>query len=156
MQLVAHLLIGGGRQADPVWLANPFEPRCDIDPVAHQIAVRLFDDVAQVDADTNVDALVGRHARVAFGEAALHLQRAPDSFDHAAKLDHRAVAGALDEPTVVDGDGGVDEVAAQGPQARKRPLLVSAGQPAIADDVGDQNRRDFPTLAHCAALRGPI
>jgi hypothetical protein len=32
----------------------------DIDAVAHQIAVALLDDVAQMDADTEFDALVGR------------------------------------------------------------------------------------------------
>jgi hypothetical protein len=46
------------------------------------------------------------------------------------------------------GDGGVDQVAAQAPQARERALLVGAGEPAEADDVGGEDRRKFPTLRH--------
>jgi hypothetical protein len=41
----------------------------------------------------------------------------------------------------VDCDRGVDEIAAQPPQARERALLVGAGEPAVADDIGDQDRR---------------
>ena len=35
-------------------------------------------------------------------------------------------------------------------QPRERALLVRAREPAVADDVGDQDRRDFPGLAHGA------
>jgi hypothetical protein len=50
------------------------------------------------------------------------------------------------------GDGGVDQVAAQRPEPRECSLLVDAGQPAVADDIGDQNRRELPGLAHCGPL----
>src|SRR5271166_419605 len=46
--------------------------------------------------------------------------------------------GALDDAPMMGGDGGVDEVAAKASQARERPLLVDASQPAIADDIGHQ------------------
>ena len=51
---------------------------------------------------------------------------------------------------VMGGDGGVHEIAAQAAQTRERPLLVRAGEPAIADDVGDPDRRELPGLARCA------
>jgi len=35
------------------------------------------------------------------------------------------------------GDGGVDQIAAQPAEARQRPILVGAREPAIADDIGD-------------------
>ena len=60
-----------------------------------------------------------------------------------------AVAGALDDAAVMGGDRRVDEVAAQAPQTRERSLLVGAGEPAVADDVRDQDRRELPGLAHC-------
>ena len=63
-----------------------------------------------------------------------------------------AVAGALDDAAVVDGDGGVDQIAAQARKPRERAILVGAGEPAIADDIGDQDRREFPGLAHRAPL----
>ena len=52
----------------------------------------------------------------------------------------------------MSGDGRVDEVAAQTPQARKGPVLVGAGEPAITDDIGDQDRRELAGLAHRAPL----
>jgi hypothetical protein len=56
--------------------------------------------------------------------------------DHAAELDDCAVAGALDDPAVVGGDGGVDEIAAQPPQPRQRAILVRSRKTAVSDDVG--------------------
>jgi hypothetical protein len=50
------------------------------------------------------------------------------------------------------GDGRVHQVTTQAPQARKRPLLVGAGEPAVADDIRDQNRRELPGLAHRSLL----
>jgi hypothetical protein len=54
------LPIGILRQADRARLANAFEARGDIDAVAHQIAVALLDDVAQMDADAELDAPLRR------------------------------------------------------------------------------------------------
>jgi hypothetical protein len=50
----------------------------------------------------------------------------------------------------VSGDGRVDQVAAQASQTRERALLIGAGEPAVADDVGDQDRRELAGLAHRA------
>jgi hypothetical protein len=66
----------------------------------------------------------------ALDETALNLNRAADRIDDAAELDYRAAACALDDPAVMDGDHRIDEIAAQGAQARKRPVLVSADEPA--------------------------
>ncbi len=80
------------------------------------------------------------------GEPALHVDGAAYRLHHAAEFDHRPVAGALDEPPVVDCDRGVDEIAAQRPQPGQRPLFVRSGQPAVADNVSDKDCRDFPPL----------
>jgi hypothetical protein len=50
----------------------------------------------------------------------------------------------------MSGDGRVDEVAAEPPQARKGPVLVGAGEPAVTNDIRNQDRRELPGLAHCA------
>jgi hypothetical protein len=76
----------------------------------------------------------------------------------AAKFDDRAVAGALDDAAVMGGDGRVEEITARPPDARQRAVLVSAGEPAAAGNIRDQDRREFPGLAHCSgipALRRP-
>ena len=90
----------------------------------------------------------GGEAGVALDHAVLHLDRAAHGVDHAAELDEAAVAGALDDAPAMRGDGGIDQIAAQPPQPRERAILVRAGEPAVADDIGDQDRRDFPGLAH--------
>src|SRR5579864_2060350 len=94
-----------------------------------------------------------RHAGVALGHALLHTNSASHRVDDAAKLDDRAIARALDDAPAMGGDRGVDQIAAQRPQARQRSLLVGAGEPAIADDIGDQDRSDLARFRHGAAPR---
>jgi hypothetical protein len=43
------------------------QPRRDVHSIAHEIAVGLLDDVGQMDANANLDALVGQEAGVALG-----------------------------------------------------------------------------------------
>src|SRR3984957_2622759 len=74
--------------------------------------------------------------------------------DPAAELDDRAVAGALGDATVMERGGWVNEVAAKRPQARKGPILVGAGEPAVPDDIRNQDRRELSGLAHCAPPAG--
>ena len=105
----------------------PLQSRGDIDAVAHQIAVALLDDIAQMNADAELDAALGRQAGVALGHAVLHLDGAAHGVDHAAELDENAVAGALDDAPVMRGDGGIDQVA---PEPRSRDSVRSSSAPA--------------------------
>jgi hypothetical protein len=45
-------------------------------------------------------------------------------------------------------DRRVDQVTAQRAKPRQSAILVRAGQAAEADDVGGQDRRNFPGFAH--------
>ena len=111
-----------------------------------------------MNADPELDAALGRQAGVALDEAVLHLDGAAHRVDHAAELDQAAVAGSLDDAPVMHGNGGVDQVAAQRPKPRQSAIFVRAGEPAVADDIRDQDRGDFPGLAHSSgspALRNP-
>src|SRR6516164_4819767 len=99
-----------------------------------------------MNADTELDALVGRQAGVALDHAALGFDRAAYRVHHAAKLDDAAVPGTPDDPAVVERNGRVKEVAAERPEARERAFLVGSHKPRVADDVGDQDRRQFPGL----------
>jgi hypothetical protein len=145
-----HLPIGLLRETDRAGLGEAFEPSGDIDPVAHQVAVGLLDDIAEMDADAELYAALGRHAGVALGHAVLHLDCAAHSVDHAAKLNEAAVPGALDDAAMMRRDRGVDQVAPKPPEPRQRAIFIRSGEAAVADHVGDQNRRDFPGLAHGA------
>ena len=143
-----HLPIRVLGQTDRAGLGDAFQPRGDIDAVAHQIAVALLDHVAEMDADAKLDAALGRNAGVPLDHAVLHLDGAAHGVDHAAELDDGAVAGALDHSPVMHGDRWIDQIAAQGSQPRQDPVLVRASEPAVADDVRHQNRGQFPRFAH--------
>jgi hypothetical protein len=92
---------------------------------------------------------------VALDHGALDFDRAAHRIDHATELDDQAVAGALDEAAVVDGDGGVNQIAAQQPKPRKRSLLVDAGEPAVANDIGDQDRGELRVSLIAPLLESP-
>ena len=84
-----HLPIGVLGQTDRARLGDALQSRGDVDAVAHQVAVALLDDVAEVNADAKLDAPVRRHAGVALDHAVLHFDRAAHGVDHAAELDDR-------------------------------------------------------------------
>ena len=119
------LPIGVLGQTDRAGRGDALQPRGDVDAVAHQVAVALLDDVAQMNADAELDAPVGRHASIAFDHAVLHLDRAAHGVDHAAELDERAVAGALDDAPVMRGDGGSIR-SLRSPRSRARVRSSSA------------------------------
>ena len=48
---------------------------------------------------------------------------------------------------------GIDQVAPKRPEAREGAILVRSREPAVADDVGDQDRRNFPGFGHSAPSR---
>ena len=149
------LPIGVLGQTDRPRLADALQPRGDIDAVAHQVAVALLDHVAEMDADPKFDALVGRDPSVALDHRPLDFNGAVHRVDDTAELDDAAVAGALDDATMMHGDGRIDQVAAQRPQPRQNPVLVGSGKPRIADHVGHQDRGEFSGLAHGATPPRP-
>ena len=120
------LPVGVLRQADRAWPRDPFEAGGDIDAVAHQVAVAFLDHVAQVDADAEFDAALGRQPSIALDEALLHLDGATHGVNDAAELDDAAVAGALDHAATIDGDGRIDEVAPQRAHPRQDPVFIGA------------------------------
>jgi len=65
-----------------------------------------------MNADAEFDAALGGQAGVALDHGGLHLDGAAHSVDHAAKLDKNAVARALDDAPVMQGDGRIEQVAA--------------------------------------------
>jgi hypothetical protein len=147
------LAVGVVGDANPSGLGDALQARGDVDAVAHQVAVALLDDVADMDADAEFDALVWRDLGVTLGHRPLDLNGKIHCIDGAAELDNGAVAGALDDPAVMHRDGRINEVASKRPQPSQNPVLVGASKPAIADDIRNQDRRELSGLAHCALRR---
>jgi uncharacterized protein DUF5681 len=121
------LPIGVLRKTDRAGLANAFDPGSDIDAVAHQVAVGLLDHIAEMNADAELDAALGRKTGIAFDEAGLHLDRATHGVDHAAELDQTSIPSSLDDAPVMGVDGGIDQV---GAQPRSRDSVRSPSVPA--------------------------
>jgi hypothetical protein len=90
---------------------------------------------AEMNADSEFYPTLDRQARIAFDHAVLHFDRAAHGIDDAAELNESAVPGSLDDAPVMQGDGRVEQVAAQRTQPRQGAILVRAGEPAIADHV---------------------
>jgi hypothetical protein len=143
-----HLPVGVLGEADAARIGKSLEPRCDIHAVAHQVAVGLLHNVAEMDADAELDALFGRDLGVAFDHRSLEFNGAVHCVDDAAELDDRAIAGALDDAAVIHRNSRIDQVAPKGTKPSEDSILVRARKPGIADDVGHQDRGEFPTLAH--------
>ena len=105
---VADLPIGIFRYANPANLADAFEARGDIDAVAHEIAVALLDNVAEMNADTKFDAALRRKTCISLGHAALHFDSAAHGIDDAAKFDNGSIARALNHAPAVHGNDWID------------------------------------------------
>ena len=103
-----------------------------------------------MNADAKLDAPVIWYAGVALDQAGLHFDRAPDRVHYAPELDDAAVASALDDAAVMRGDGRIDEIAAEAPQARQGAILVRRGESAVADNVGDQDCSELARFPHGA------
>src|SRR5438874_12152893 len=69
VELVAHLIAHDAADADAARLGQSFEARGDVDAVAIDVVV-VADDVADIYADSELNALVGRHIGIAPGHVA--------------------------------------------------------------------------------------
>jgi len=140
-KLVPDLIVCRAGDAQPARLAQRLQPGRDVYAVAEDV-VTVDDDVADVDADAEHDALILRRRRIAAHHPPLHGERAADRVDDASELDQHAVARGLDDVAAVAGDRGVDELATVCLERSQGADLVDAHQPAIADDVRRQDRRE--------------
>ena len=82
------------------------------DAVAEDV-VLVDHDVAEIDADAEIDAPLGWHAGVAGGHLALHVDRATNRIDHARKLAKQTVARCVDDAAAVLPDLGVGNLSPQ-------------------------------------------
>jgi hypothetical protein len=64
-----------------------------------------------MNVNAKLNALFRRQAGVALDHPGLNFERATHGVDHAAKLDNRAVAGALDDAPAMHSEDRIDHVA---------------------------------------------
>ena len=88
-----------------------------------------------------------------FGERLLHCDRALDGVDRTGEIRDDAVAGAAEDPPAIGRDALVENRAAGGQPAQGADLVLTH-QPAVACDIGGEDRRQLADrlslLAHRA------
>ena len=119
--MIAHRL----RNGNATRCANTFESCRDVNAIAVDI-VAIDDHVAEIHADSKLDAPVIGGRRGALADLSLHLNRAGDGVHDARKFCKHAIAGKFDDATLVRRDLGVDQLAANLLQLRKRAGFVGA------------------------------
>src|SRR6516225_4207463 len=122
-ELVAHLISYNSADADAARFSQGLETRRDVDTVAKDV-VLVDHDVAEIDADAEIDAPISLHASVARGDLALNLDRATNRINHARKLAEQTVARSIDDPAAVLLDLGVGNLSPQCLQPSERAFLV--------------------------------
>ncbi len=140
LDLAPHLAKSVVGDANAARRGQPLEPCGDVDAIAEEI-VAVEDHVAEIDPDPELDAAVGRIDGVALRHRLLHRDGTAHRVDDAAELGQHPVACGLDDAALMLGDAGIDQLIAVRLQPRERAFLVLAHQPAVARDIGRQDRR---------------
>ena len=126
-----HLAIGVLGKTDRAWLGDAFQPSCDVDAVAHQIAVALLDHIAEVNADRNT-------MRRSSGRPALR-STMPFCTSMAQRTASTTLRNSMIAPSPVRlttrplcaAKVGVDQIAPKPSQARQRAILIGASEPRV-------------------------
>ena len=140
-QPVADVIADDSRDTDRAGLGEGFQPGRDVDPVAEQV-VAVDHDIADMHADAELHRLVGRAAGILGGDRRLHRDGALHGIDRAGEVGDDAVARGVEDTAPVRRDQLIDDDAAR-LQPGERPDLVARHQPAIAGDVGGEDRGEF-------------
>jgi hypothetical protein len=137
-QPVADVVVDRIGDEHPAGIGEGFDPRGDVDAVAIEV-VTLDDDVAEIYADAQLDAIVRLDAGVPRGHPLLHFDRAAHRIDDAGKFHQQAVTGGFDDAAVMLGDFRIEELAAQRFEAFVRAFLVRPHQPRIPRHIGGED-----------------
>jgi hypothetical protein len=137
IELAQNLPVRVIGDANATWLRQSLQTRRHIHAVAENVT-SIDDDVADIDAHAELDAILIWHLRIALGHSALDIKSAAHCVHYAAKLSQHPVPGILYDPATVFGDFGIDKSAQMGLQLDVRALFVHAGQPAVASHIGGQ------------------
>jgi hypothetical protein len=103
--------------------------------------VFIDDDVADVNADAKFDPLDLRHRGILLSHTTLDLYGASRCIDSTGKLDEHTVAGRLNYPSAMRGDGGIDKRLSDGLEPGQHAFFVRTHQAAVSGNIRRQNCR---------------
>ena len=104
INFATYLIIGRARQINTTGLGDSLQSRRHIDAIAHEVSIVLHDDVAEIDADAELDALVRRHSGTALSQAPLYFDRRTHRIHNRREFDQEAIPGSLDDAPAMLGD----------------------------------------------------
>jgi hypothetical protein len=90
------------------WLRQSLQTRCHIHAIAENVT-SIDDDVADINANPELDALLIWYLGIALGHPALDIKSSAHCVHYAAKLGQQPIAGVLDNTAAVFGNLGIDE-----------------------------------------------
>jgi hypothetical protein len=143
--------------ADPAGLGQRFEPCRDVHSVPEDVVV-LDNNVALVNADAELDAVVQRRRCIALRHASLHLGRAAQGIDHACKFSQHAVAGVLYDAAAMLLDFRANQITEMRLEAFVGAFFIGTHQARIARHIGGEDRGKAAGRVHSSgmpALRRP-
>jgi hypothetical protein len=142
IELVPDVLVDGVRNANGAGLGERLEPGGDVDAVTKNV-VAVYDHIAQIDADPQLETAFRRDRVVDRAQRPLHLERAVQCIDDTGEIRQQAVARRADDSPAMRCDQRVDSVA-QLTESSMRARLILAHEAAETDHIGMQNGGEFP------------
>src|SRR3954454_10082819 len=132
--LAANLPTSIVGDTDAAGVGYPFKARGDVDAIAEDVVV-INDDIADVDADPEIDPHCRGDIGVLRRHAALDFDRTARRVHRTRKLDQHAIAGGLDDAATMRSDRGIDNDLSSCLQPSQRAFLVSAHETAVTGDI---------------------
>ena len=130
----------------PAALGERLHARGDVDAVAIDRAVGLFDHIAQIDPDAELHAPVRFEFDVVPFHGLLDLDRGLDRLDRTRELGQQRIAGCVDHAAAVAHHQAGDDVAI-GLEGLDGGSLVGRHETGIADHVRAQDRGELASAA---------
>ena len=148
------LAVGVLRHEDAAGIAFAFEPHRHVDAAAVDVTA-VGNHVADVDAETELQAAVRDRVLVAPAQAALDFDRAGDATHRAGEFRQKAVASVFDNAALVLGDGRLNDLRKAGLEPGVGSLFVRRRQAGISHHIGGKDRREFTLCAVFDQWAGP-
>jgi hypothetical protein len=115
------------------------ESRRDIDTVTEHVAL-LDDHVADIDADPEFEAVAGWNVLIALCHSGLHRDGTRNRLNYRRKPEQQAVAGGLDDMSLVRGNEWIDQLFAMAFKRQVSALFIYAHETRVARHVGGDDR----------------
>src|SRR5262245_29097569 len=107
-KFVLYLVVYDARDQDAAGIGQCFQPCCDVNAVPINV-VTIDDNIANIDADPELNAIFRRDFAVAVKHATLNVDSAAHCVDDADKFYQHPVSSGLNNSAAMFGDLGIDQ-----------------------------------------------